>query len=716
MSVATAEPTALKTNIKKLKRDNAKLIKGLAAEWAVAWQQKMDMKNIDASTPGWLAQAQQVQAKYQSQAEELANAYVGTWGLVGEPPEPLPKQQLNVSLLVTGPMAAKHHMSQHHDEQAASNAGKLGSLGAATRHTLNAERSVITNTAKKAPGMAGWQRVGSGTSTCQFCNKIIDGGVVQTEPTFASHDHCHCVPQMVTAEQAAALEKEAKNKAKRIRATKREIKKLQETMGNYEEGSITWNELAAKLAKLQTKLHTMMNPGPAEDQTPMVLADQKAAAAKLAEAEELAKKKKAEEEAAAKLKQDEEFLAKQIKLMGEDDVWDILHDKIKEGDPLTEPEAKFINDLKAKKAKEAAAKAKAEAAAKKKEAAEAVKAAKALAAKMAKIEEKLTASGAYILSSAKSKMFGPYNLKPEEAMALFRADPVKALGKAKVVNGLPDGFEPKMKLIDAIRKKKAAGEMLNAAETEIWAANDPAFLAQKQLEEQNEKNAKAEARKRANELAAASREGLDKLLKDPDTEYRQIADGRKSVTFGNAVIRTWNDATRVHSSDKMPVSVNRAVGSYRGSGYQAMNRVLRKEESGADDMERVRVLQQAITERPIPASAVVYRGVKNRTGRYNNVKVGDQITDSAFMSTSVEQSVAKGFSGYYTGGEHRPAMFEIYTPQGTPVLTGDLGPNQGEHELIFGPGTTYQITSISEKDGRLWFRAVIVKTPIADRT
>jgi hypothetical protein len=713
VSVATAEPTQLKTNIKKLKRDNAKLIKGLAAEWAVAWQ-KLDMKNIDKSTPTWMAQAQQVTTKYQKSAEELANAYVGTWGLVGEPPEPLPKPQLNASLLVTGPLQAKHSLSKDHDEQKASDTGKLQSLGAATRHVLDTERSVITNTAKKAPGMAGWQRVGSGTSTCKFCTKIIDGGVTQTEPVFKSHDHCHCVPQMVTAEQQAALDKEAKNKAKRVRATKREIKKLQaqiaELTGLFPEELA---KLQARLAKLQTKLHELENPGPAEDLTPQTLADQKAAAAKLAEAEELAKKKAEQEAAAKKLEEDQLFHEGQLKQFGEDSLYEYLKDT---DATLTEPEAKWLAEMKVKKAAEEKAKIKAEEAALKKAQAAADKAAKKAAVELAKTEA--LAADPKVLEQAKANLkYASHKLTAAQALALFKADPAKALSKYQVVKKLPDDFEPKKKLLAAIRAKKAAGNFLNSAENQILIDHDPTTKAKEEAEALAKKQAAKEARERLAALQAASREGLEKLLADPDTEYRRFADGREKPRFGTPTITSWREATKVHTSSgtSLPESVERAISSYRGSGYRAMNEVLRSTGGDTEAKTSVRVLSEAIAERPIPASAVVYRGVKNSTGRYNAVKVGDRITDTAFMSTSVEERTAINFSGYYTGGENKPVVFEIYTPQGTPVLTGDLGPNQQEHELIFGPNTSYEITSITERDGRWWIRAVIVKTPIRER-
>ena len=71
-------------------------------------------------------------------------------------------------------------------------------LGGTQRRIADHMRYTVTSSSIADPGAAGWQRIGTGASTCTWCRMVNGRGAVFSESTadFAAHDNddCQAVP------------------------------------------------------------------------------------------------------------------------------------------------------------------------------------------------------------------------------------------------------------------------------------------------------------------------------------------------------------------------------------------------------------------------------------------------------------------------------------------------------------------------------------------
>jgi len=166
--------------------------------------------------------------------------------------------------------------------------------------------------------------------------------------------------------------------------------------------------------------------------------------------------------------------------------------------------------------------------------------------------------------------------------------------------------------------------------------------------------------------------------------------------FGNI----WGDHGLVTTNPEAVAALEK----YMGSDYQGMNALLRglggseKWASVIDKMDGV--------FRPCPVDVKVYRGAsrsfKDMFGE--NPKVGGEIKDNGFLSTSTGGDVAENFGFSGEEGEWTGQSFVVTVPKGTPAVWVD-GP---EEELILGRGTVLKIEKI-DKDGVIHVRVVRVE-------
>lgn len=105
-------------------------------------------------------------------------------------------QQVATSLRVTGPVAFRTHMAISGNADASVRVMASQLEGAAQRLVLEGDRQTTTQTVAANDSVAGWRRVGGGSS-CPFCLMLIGRGAVYSKrtATFESHDRCGCTAE-----------------------------------------------------------------------------------------------------------------------------------------------------------------------------------------------------------------------------------------------------------------------------------------------------------------------------------------------------------------------------------------------------------------------------------------------------------------------------------------------------------------------------------------
>lgn len=135
--------------------------------------------------------------------------------------------------------------------------------------------------------------------------------------------------------------------------------------------------------------------------------------------------------------------------------------------------------------------------------------------------------------------------------------------------------------------------------------------------------------------------------------------------------------------------------NYRNN-YLLINGRLNREEILADDTKRnVDLIQKAISANPLKKDMMVYRAVDLKD--FDNIRIGSEIYNKGFTSTSLTEYVAKKFEY----GKYEPAMIEIQVPAGTKgvYIGADTFSQMNEKEILFGLNT--KITIIEVNGNRL---------------
>lgn len=94
-------------------------------------------------------------------------------------------------------------------------------VGGAHRTIADAHRNTTMRNSTRDPAARGWQRVGRGDETCNFCHMLITRGDVYRQSTvdFRSHDNCRCSAESVfgkiSSDEMRAYERSARHTSKR---------------------------------------------------------------------------------------------------------------------------------------------------------------------------------------------------------------------------------------------------------------------------------------------------------------------------------------------------------------------------------------------------------------------------------------------------------------------------------------------------------------------
>jgi len=123
-----------------------------------------------------------------------------------------------------------------------------------------------------------------------------------------------------------------------------------------------------------------------------------------------------------------------------------------------------------------------------------------------------------------------------------------------------------------------------------------------------------------------------------------------------------------------------ALARYQDRDHKIVNKALRSSVASPTAESMAQGIDQVFTEKavPTPADLLAYRG--GAAPLLKGAKVGDIVTDPAYVSTSLSEAQAKAFG----------KVVRIELPQGTPVLPGHLT----EQELLLAKGTRFVVISL----------------------
>lgn len=140
---------------------------------------------------------------YRDRSASLARTYYGrAVGAAGPDPDPLERDVVETSLIVTGWAQTLERLEAGQDPAEAIEKSLAGVVGSSLRHARNGGRTVIRNGVKR--DTLGWYRV-TGAKPCYFCAMLASAGARYDEDSFDRsdprwegpggakvHDNCSC--------------------------------------------------------------------------------------------------------------------------------------------------------------------------------------------------------------------------------------------------------------------------------------------------------------------------------------------------------------------------------------------------------------------------------------------------------------------------------------------------------------------------------------------
>ena len=115
-----------------------------------------------------------------------------------------------------------------------------------------------------------------------------------------------------------------------------------------------------------------------------------------------------------------------------------------------------------------------------------------------------------------------------------------------------------------------------------------------------------------------------------------------------------------------------AIASYQSMDYEDINAGLRGNATLRAEYDKtIRTVDRVIDKASLDFNTTVYRGISDDTGAFDNIQIGDRITDKGFLSTSPNPAVAEAFANS-TVIQGKPVVLEIEVPMGQPALASDV--------------------------------------------
>lgn len=195
------------------------------------------------------------------------------------------------------------------------------------------------------------------------------------------------------------------------------------------------------------------------------------------------------------------------------------------------------------------------------------------------------------------------------------------------------------------------------------------------------------------ELTEGAMPELTKAGFDPDQPRAQ--GGEEAGQWSGGGGSNW--ATQF---DKLSAADRMGVDEYQAGGaYQDINEGLRRgKEPSTYAKAVIASLDSAIAHSTAPSDTVVYRGLTGKV--VSQLSAGASFVDKAYSSTSLKQQVVED---YGKGG----AVLRIRVRKGQPALYRNTSDAMGDeqHEVILPRGSTFKITSETERNGTRYFDA-----------
>lgn len=184
------------------RRGQVRLGAGAVVESLATWR-LLDLADLDASTPTWLAvQVGLMQQRYATSAD-LAERYVTDFRAaeIGTSSGVVLRSTFNeaaatATLLGNGPRLTKMLIGRGADPEAAFARASREVLGRSQKWVLNGGRQTVMASARANPRTRQWRRVSDG-HPCAFCamlvsRSLVRAGTYRTPPDFKTHDYCGC--------------------------------------------------------------------------------------------------------------------------------------------------------------------------------------------------------------------------------------------------------------------------------------------------------------------------------------------------------------------------------------------------------------------------------------------------------------------------------------------------------------------------------------------
>jgi len=141
-----------------------------------------------------------------------------------------------------------------------------------------------------------------------------------------------------------------------------------------------------------------------------------------------------------------------------------------------------------------------------------------------------------------------------------------------------------------------------------------------------------------------------------------------------------------------------------------------------DNLQELLLSEDATFSRPL----TLFRGMYDLNGEFDNVKVGDILTDQGFVSTTTDPSIAMTFANNLYSEQNDAVEMKIELPvgangialdsvveqrfgQGAAQHTDEDGKTSYINEVLLPAGTQFEVTAVGVKDERSGVRRVDVK-------
>jgi SPP1 gp7 family putative phage head morphogenesis protein len=230
----------------------------------------------------------------------------------------------------------------------------------------------------------------------------------------------------------------------------------------------------------------------------------------------------------------------------------------------------------------------------------------------------------------------------------------------------------------------------------------------------------------------AAKEKVAKQFKVLDDELEKIAKAKKAGTMTQSEVEEAyyaliDDLGPEYGAwyDTLSTAEIEALEAYSGNGYLEMNEYMRNalgkkgkietallnnntEARASELIKQFRAIESALDKGVAHADVVTYRGMTDMQDliaqfQKGVFKVGDTITDHAYVSTSAARDVAWG--DYFAGkvGESGSIRMTVQIPKGQKGVSyiSGLSQNQGELEFVLQRSSQFRIVEFEIKDGAM---------------